>query len=498
MLFLKKSLFLCLFLGCLITLQAVEDKDSLRHFARKVVNGNRTLIAEGHDLTDALISKRKALEVFSPSLTLSADSGNSVNRSYNSATGFDEDYKTENVDFGAEISHRTTLGRLNYGYLSGKTDYTTSKTSYFNSLYMSWRTGLLRRDDQIGLLDKKLAYTDYEINEAQADAVLLDVLISSYQNLFNLIIATENKKLKDRNRNFYATLVEEAEIKLKNGLGSELDLKQAKMRQRQAETGLFEIERSINGYERQIAAKLGDLTWDKEIVNFTFEDVLSEVPNTIDSNRLIKTAFEMRPDFRVIERQYLRQKSLLEKARLLRRPDLSALAKWGKQGRGFSENEAKEMNDKSWSVGLVYNISFGPEPSNLDFYSQKEKLLAFEARIAQKRDEVIIAVNESQERLEFYKKNLELLRASEKLASEVLDGQKLNFQLGKISLLDLTVYQQDYDNAGISLIQGEARLIQEWLTLLYETGELSRYLDVGTGKDFVRRQNTIIVAEENE
>lgn len=333
MLFLKKSLFLCLFLGCLITLQAVEDKDSLRHFARKVVNGNRTLIAEGHDLTDALISKRKALEVFSPSLTLSADSGNSVNRSYNSATGFDEDYKTENVDFGAEISHRTTLGRLNYGYLSGKTDYTTSKTSYFNSLYMSWRTGLLRRDDQIDLLDKKLAYTDYEINEAQADAVLLDVLISSYQNLFNLIIATENKKLKDRNLNFYATLVEEAEIKLKNGLGSELDLKQAKMRQRQAETGLFEIERSINGYERQIAAKLGDLTWDKEIVNFTFEDVLSEVPNNIDSNRLIKTAFEMRPDFRVIERQYLRQKSLLEKARLLRRPDLSALAKWGKQGR---------------------------------------------------------------------------------------------------------------------------------------------------------------------
>lgn len=129
-------------------------------------------------------------------------------------------------------------------------------------------------------MDKKLAYTDYEINEAQADAVLLDVLISSYQNLFNLIIATENKKLKDRNLNFYATLVEEAKIKLKNGLGSELDLKQSKMRQRQAETGLFEIERSINGYERQIAAKLGDLTWDKEIVNFTFEDVLSEVPNT--------------------------------------------------------------------------------------------------------------------------------------------------------------------------------------------------------------------------
>lgn len=498
MLFLKKLVFGSLFFGCLFPLQAADNTDSLRLFAHKVVSGNRNLIAEGHDLEDALISKRKALEVFSPSLSLSADSGNSVNRSYNSATGFDEDYKTENLDFGAELSHRAPIGRLSYGYLSGKTEYTTSKTSYFNSLYVSWRTGLLRRDDQIDLLDKRLAYADYEINEAQADAVLLDVLISSYQNLFNLIVATENKKLKDRNLKFYATLVEEAEIKLKNGLGSELDLKQAKMRQRQAETSQFEIERSLNGYERQIAAKLGDLNWDKEIASFTFEDVLSEVPNTINSETLIKTAFKMRPDFRVMEKQYLRQKSSLEKARLLRRPDLSALAKWGKQGRGFSETEAKEMNDKSWSVGVVYNISFGPEPTNLDFASQKERLLAFEAKFAQKKDEVVIAVKESQERLEFYKKNLELLRASEKLASEVLDGQKLNFQLGKISLLDLTVYQQDYDNAGISLIEGEARLIQEWLTLLYETGELSQYLGVGTGKDFIRKQHTIIVVEENE
>ena len=73
--------------------------------------------------------------------------------------------------------------------------------------------------------------------------------------------------------------------------------------------------------------------------------------------RSIKTAFEMRPDFRVIERQYLRQKSLLEKARLLRRPDLSALAKWGKQGRGFSENEAKEMNDKSVIVKVRMRLT---------------------------------------------------------------------------------------------------------------------------------------------
>ena len=48
----------------------------------------------------------------------------------------------------------------------------------------------------------------------------------------------------------------------------------------------------------------------------------------------------MRPDFRVIE-AYLRQKSLLEKARLLRRP-VYRLWQNGKQGRGFQKMKLKK------------------------------------------------------------------------------------------------------------------------------------------------------------
>ena len=83
------------------------------------------------------------------------------------------------------------------------------------------------------------------------------------------------------------------------------------------------------------------------------------------------------------------------------------------------------------------------------------------------------------ERLMLYRKNLASLQASEKLAGEVLEGQKLNFQLGKISLLDLTRYQQDFNGASLSVAQGESRLIMSWLELLYETGQLADYLEVG-------------------
>ena len=43
-------------------------------------------------------------------------------------------------------------------------------------------------------------------------------------------------------------------------------------------------------------------------------------------------------------------------------------------------------------------------------------------------------------------------------------------------MLDLTRYQQECDNASLAVIQGEARLILEWLRLHYETGTLANFV----------------------
>ncbi|MFZ5949075.1 MAG: TolC family protein, partial [Candidatus Rifleibacteriota bacterium] len=118
----------------------------------------------------------------------------------------------------------------------------------------------------------------------------------------------------------------------------------------------------------------------------------------------------------------------------------------------------------------------------IDFTREKEAVKAFKAQLDQKRDDVRIAVTQAFERLMFYRKNLSALQSSEKLAAEVLEGQRLNFQLGKVSLLDLTRYQQDYNSASLAVAQGESRYIMSWLELLFETGQLAEYLQV-SGKD---------------
>lgn len=466
------------------TVDPTADYDGflpLKRFAGLVVSGNRSLLVAGHDLEVARLARHKALEVFSPQMNFSSEASKDANSSYNSITGLEEDYSTRRRGTSAGISQRTPLGQLSYEYSSSRTEYTSSQSSYFRSLYLSLQSGLLRNDARVNSLDRRLAHAEYEIGEAQADSVLLDVLFASFQSLFNRMVAERNQEIKRQNLKFYGSLVEEAEIKLKNGIGSELDLKQASMRLQQAETGNAETGLSLQETDRRLAAQLGSIDWNREIASFPLEPVLKSIPASYTLEDLEKDAFSNRPDYRIFLSQYKAQKSAYEKARQLSRPDVSARARWGRQGRGASQGAASDMNDKSWDVAIMYSTSFGPEGEKLDFSAQRERLKAFEARLAQKRDDIRLAVSDALQRLDFHHRNLALLQASMQLATEVLEGQQLNFQLGKISLLDLTRYQQEYDNASLALVQGESQLILEWLRLQYETGKLAGLADRTTG-----------------
>lgn len=492
-LFCVAFLFLCSFAGLLIAAEPLDSAsltvaipvapEPLRKFGRQIVAGNRSLISSGHELESAMFEKIRALADFSPQFSFSTDSSKAANRSFNPLTGIEEDYSTRRQGSNTGISQKTPLGRVSYDYSQSTTEYTSSTNSYFRSLYLGWQAGILRNDARLNSLTRRQAHVGYEISRAQADSVLLDVLQASFQSLFNRMVAARNQQLKEQNLSFYATLVEEAEIKLKNGMGSELDLKQASMRYQQADTGKEETALSLRETDRKIGLQMGSSHWNSETASFSLDPVLAAIPRQLLLSQLIDLAFLHRPDYRIFAGQYKLQQTAFERTRTMSRPDLSVRARWGKQGRGFEKSAAAQMQDKSWDVALVYAFSFGPDGEKLSFSSQRQKLKAFEAKFAQKKDEVKASVTEAFERLEFYRRNLDALKASEKLSAEVLEGQRLNFQLGKISLLDLTRYQQDFDNASLAVVQGEARLVMEWLSLLYETGSLADYFNLSAGRD---------------
>lgn len=471
---------ICAFFMLLICLPAVaqENETVLTRFAQAVVSGNRSLLAAAHELEGSLLEKHKALAAFSPEFSYQLERSKSANRSFNSLTGVEEDYSTRRNGISTGISQRTPLGQLGYSFSQSKTEYTTSQTSYFNSLYLSWQAGLLRNDARLNSLDRKMIHANFDVARAQTDSLVLDVLLSSTQSLFSRVITARSEALRRQNLSFYKTLVEEAQIKLENGMGSELDLKQASMRNQQAETELEEVELSLRDQDRKLASQLGTSKWDAELASFSLDPLIESIPEDLEVEKLVDEALKNRPDYQLFENRYELRKAAFDRAREMSRPDLSARVRWGKQGRSFDKSTAESMNDKSWDVVVSYSTSFGPDGKKIDFTMEKEAIKAFKARLEQKRADVEISVKQAFEKLAFYRKNLASLKASEKLAAEVLEGQRLNFQLGKISLLDLTRYQQDFNSASLAVAQGESRLIMSWLELLFETGRLDDFLQV--------------------
>lgn len=476
------SIFFIVFELFLSPLQAesflASASQPLQVFAGKVVSGNRNLLATGHELASSLADKHRALAAFSPQFTYVADSSKAANRSFNSITGVEEDYSTRRQGGTAAISQNTPLGQISYQYSRSKTEYTSSQASYFRSIYLSWQTGLLRNDAKVNELERRLAHATYSMSEAQTRAVLLDVLLDSLQSLFDRIVTSRNETLKRQNTSFYSTLVEEAKVKLETGIGSELDLKQASMRLQQAETGNEEIALALRDSDRALALKLGNSPWTPGLASFSLDPILQSIPEELALENLLETAYQKRPDWLVHQSQHRLQRARVARLRELSRPDLSARMRWGKQGRSFDVDMADDMRDRNWDFSVTYSFSFGPEAEKLDLASQRHQLRAFEERLQQKRADIETSVTQAFERFEFYRSNLLSLKASQKLAAEVLDGQRLNFQLGKVTLLDLTRYQQDFDNASLAVVRGESRLISEWLRLLYEVGLLAEYLGV--------------------
>lgn len=197
----KRFLLFCLLLS-LTPLAAQENASSsspLTRFAQAVVAGNRNLLAAAHELESSMLDKHKALAAFSPEFSYQLERSKSSNSSFNSITGVEEDYSTRRNGISTGISQRTPLGNLGYSLSQSKTEYTTSQTSYFSSLYLSWQAGLLRNDARLNALERRMIHANYDIAIAQTDSLLLDVLLSSLQSLLNRIITARNENLRRQN-----------------------------------------------------------------------------------------------------------------------------------------------------------------------------------------------------------------------------------------------------------------------------------------------------------
>lgn len=443
-------------------------------FARAVMEANREVAASRQDLEASRQEYRKVPTRFQPILTITEDNAKSANRNYNSLTGIDEDYTTRQQGTQVSLKQETRLGTGRIDLARTRTAYTQAQNSYFQSAYLALDRSVFRNPGQKIALEKRVGRQQFRSAATRTEASIQQVLLEGFRALFERIIAKQEFEFKSRSLAFYQNLVEEADLKLANGLGSELDLKQARMRQSNAETGLEQSRLSLEEADRRLGLVLGSADWERSLASFTPGAIASLVPDRLDVQEVLHEGLPQRFELRQAETQVDLQRQALRLARDGARPDVNLSLRWGRQGRGTSEELARDMRDKSWEVIFTWTQPIGERAEVLDRRAEAIKLAATTLRRDQAAEEGRKAIQEAVARVGFHRQRVRDLSASSRLSAEVLEGQRLNFQLGKTSLLDLSRYQEEHQEACLAVIRAEAELVLSWLNLLAETGGLAR------------------------
>lgn len=454
-------------------------RGALASFAEALLAGNRTILASRHDRTAAHFDLGKRLTGYRPTISVSEGKSNSANRTFNSLTGVDEDYSTQRTGSTVTIGNRTPLGTARLQLEQSQTTYSKTTAQYFQSAYLSLETGLLQRDERIQRLERRVAYGRYRSEQARADSILLDTLSDAFGGLLDRMVVEGNVQFRERNLDFYRKMVEEAQVKFESGLGSELDLKQARMRLTLAETEVQETRLNLDEADRRLGLLLGNPSWDRGLASISARVLAALVPDELREQEIASRCRELRPDLRMLAQERAIAENALKLAKEQAKPDVTMNGSWGRQGRANSSSFAREMRDRSWNVSVTYSTAIGTRPERYELQAQRERFDALLLRHTQTDESARRQIKQDCERIAFQRKNLSDLRDSLHLSAEILAGQRLNFQLGKISLLDLWRYQNDFESSSLSVIRAEAGLARSWLDLLYHAGELAAVFGVG-------------------
>jgi outer membrane protein TolC len=485
----KKCLLFCCFLGWQLALTAVPATAqhleltpetpagvrSLVEFATLIKEQSRRIIQEKHDLQAVRHMSQQTRSRFQPTVAVRQDSSKSANRTYNPITGIEEDYSTRRRTSGLSVSQNTFLGTTRLDAERSITEFTSNDPMFFSQMYVSLERDLLRDHGRMNLLELDISRGQVDIQREQLRSAGLDVLMIGLGALIERLIAAGNHAFKLRNLEFYRKMLEEAQVKLENGLGSELDLKQAQMRLTLAETDVQEGVLTLSQADRQLGLSLGDPEWNRELASFPVSDISILVPEEIDIKTLHADGLLDRPDLRLSRLRLHQQEQTCRLAGQKAREDLSAAFRWGRQGRSVDQDMAQDMNDKSWNVAVGWSTTLGRRPEVSARRAEQEKLRSVRVQNDEAIDIAAQKIGDRHEALLFQRKNLADLRQSRVLSADILEGHRLNFQLGKTTMLDLLRYQSDFEASELAVIRAEASLVRSWFQLLYETGKLTDY-----------------------
>lgn len=341
----------------------------------------------------------------------------------------------------------------------------------------------------------RLRQTEYGLK----DAVI--TLLTNAENVYwDLVQARDNLKVQENSLDLANQALQRAELELKLGAMSPLDIYQPQQNKATAEIAVsqarYVLRQREDALRKQISADLDPAIAKLPIVLTESTEVPSDT-SKIDAEAEVQKALRDRPDLRVANQALDVDDLQIRTAKNSLLPDLSLLGQYNTQGRGGvfyqrsnvfgAGNQIVAVQPGGFGDALTQMFGFGFPvymfglQLRLPIRNRAASADMADALVAKRRDSLTVRTVEQQVRLdvlnavsqvESNKDAVKLAITALDFAHKYLDAEQKKYELGTSTIYFVLQAQQSLVNAESALVQNSIAYKRSVLNLLRRNGDL--------------------------
>lgn len=334
-----------------------------------------------------------------------------------------------------------------------------SSISYSTSFSKALRSGVLQKENTSGVvvnfskpinghsdsfLRSRNSLQKLSIDQKKSYYSYLD----QYQKLVFRVIRSYLDVVKNKRGievvqsvlKYQQELLSLTKIKYRLGVATKLDVLRVEVQVAQQEESIISSE---NSYKNSLENLLNILNYQNSSEDVSISYDSKFIKKSYDVKQLIENALSLRFDLQIENLSQEQSKLDLRLRERLLTNKISLNTSIQKAGNGIDYNTANKLDNKTWSIGLRYNIALGNRAKRESLMIQRVQTRTQLRKIKDLKNNIRLDVRNTVRSIQANQKRIEVLTKNLQRANENLRLAKLSYEKGIKSSIEVLDAQDD-------------------------------------------------------
>jgi outer membrane protein TolC len=293
---------------------------------------------------------------------------------------------------------------------------------------------------------------------------------------YELIFSIEDHKAKLEDLTLAKQLLEETRRKVQIGVASPLDATTAESGVASREEAVILTERVIKDNENSLKLLISQNV--SEYLGTTFVPVDYPIAEMVETDlaRSIRTAMDLRPDYRAAKAAVERQNIQVKFNRNQLWPEIDLNGSYGYNGRGDTFpnwiDNVTSRDNPVWAAGVTFTFPIGNRQARANYHTSRLQAEQLLLQLKQLEQQIIVAVDNAAGHVQTNLKSVEAATAARRLAEESYKAERMKLQAGTSTTLNVLTQESALADARSAEIRARTNYSQSLTTLAQEEGTI--------------------------